>query len=273
MASTKDDIVNKESFDMGVEDSKNGVGPIRYESAGSPDFYRLGYEDEETAAKSLPRELAALLNKYSAENVSGTPDFVLAEVALDALKSFNENVHKRGEWRGETVEFKPGAVAKPLLDSSVVDEIVNTVSHEHIEAQEKYIRGLMQALGLTEADLKDYILESYPPEYETTGDAFTNAYSIRFSSKFRFRRKTDAEKAAEEYLVEVNSIEELRELEGLFDRIMDTYGCITVSDIKSAQGIRVDFKDSQWGWKDLTTIQSFAKNGSWFLKFPVPERL
>lgn len=55
----------------------------------------------------LVRELAAVFNKYSAENVSGTPDFVLAEVALDAVKTFNEAVHKRAEFRGESVDFNP----------------------------------------------------------------------------------------------------------------------------------------------------------------------
>ena len=55
----------------------------------------------------LAREMAALFNKYSCENVSGTPDFVLAEVALDAVRTFNEAVHKRAEFRGEVVDFKP----------------------------------------------------------------------------------------------------------------------------------------------------------------------
>lgn len=55
----------------------------------------------------LIKELASLLNKHSAESVSGTPDFVLANFMIGCLQNFNEAVHKRAEFREEVVEFKP----------------------------------------------------------------------------------------------------------------------------------------------------------------------
>lgn len=55
----------------------------------------------------LAQELQHVLNKYSAESVSGTPDFILAEFVLDSLKAYNAAVVKRADWRGEMAEFRP----------------------------------------------------------------------------------------------------------------------------------------------------------------------
>lgn len=64
--------------------------------------------DEDTPEQTpdnLPRELEALLNRYCAENVSGTPDFILAAYLLDCIKAFNDAVTKRADWRGESTEL------------------------------------------------------------------------------------------------------------------------------------------------------------------------
>lgn len=53
----------------------------------------------------IQAELAALLNKYSEENASGTPDFILAEFLFDCLAAFNAAVVSRADWRGETAEL------------------------------------------------------------------------------------------------------------------------------------------------------------------------
>lgn len=54
---------------------------------------------------SFEEDLEQLLNRHSAENPSGTPDFILAEMLTGFLKEFNEAVSKRAEWRGESVEL------------------------------------------------------------------------------------------------------------------------------------------------------------------------
>ena len=59
------------------------------------------------AEPNIQSELAALLNRYSAESVSGTPDFILARYMIECLKAYNEAVSQRAEWRGELVDFKP----------------------------------------------------------------------------------------------------------------------------------------------------------------------
>lgn len=46
------------------------------------------------------RELTSLLNKYSKENSSNTPDFVLAGYLNGCLSAFNNAVNNREEWYG-----------------------------------------------------------------------------------------------------------------------------------------------------------------------------
>jgi hypothetical protein len=45
------------------------------------------------------KELQELINKYSMENGSNTPDFILAEYLRDCLVAFDKAVHVREEWK------------------------------------------------------------------------------------------------------------------------------------------------------------------------------
>lgn len=44
------------------------------------------------------RELIQLINKYSLENESNTPDFILAKFLLEAFYHFNDAVRARTNW-------------------------------------------------------------------------------------------------------------------------------------------------------------------------------
>lgn len=59
---------------------------------------KIGVEEFETS--ELERELASVLNKYSAENGSNTPDFILAEYLIGCLKAFNTATKSAHAWRG-----------------------------------------------------------------------------------------------------------------------------------------------------------------------------
>lgn len=49
-------------------------------------------------------ELAALLNKYSRENVSGTPDHILANHLGRCLDAFDQTMVERETWYGRRVK-------------------------------------------------------------------------------------------------------------------------------------------------------------------------
>lgn len=46
------------------------------------------------------KDLASLLNRYSQENGSNTPDFVLARYLTGCLRLFNATVNARSDWYG-----------------------------------------------------------------------------------------------------------------------------------------------------------------------------
>jgi hypothetical protein len=45
-------------------------------------------------------ELGKLINRHSQENLSGTPDFVLAQFMSDCLSAFNAATNRREAWYG-----------------------------------------------------------------------------------------------------------------------------------------------------------------------------
>jgi len=59
------------------------------------------------------KELEYLINRYSMENGSQTPDFILADYLVGCLEAFNTAVNDRGRWYGST----------PVVDTTVIDPI------------------------------------------------------------------------------------------------------------------------------------------------------
>ena len=52
------------------------------------------------------KELTALINKYSLENKSNTPDFILANYLTHCLELFNSATLQREAWHGKGLEIK-----------------------------------------------------------------------------------------------------------------------------------------------------------------------
>lgn len=53
--------------------------------------------------ETLEKEISEILNRYSAENGSNTPDFILAQYLLNSLEAFNAAVGAREEWYGRKI--------------------------------------------------------------------------------------------------------------------------------------------------------------------------
>lgn len=71
---------------------------------------------------SFQQELEQLINKYSQESGSNTPDFILARYLNGCLGAFNEAVESRELWYGRKPAEAPVEVAQQLGDP---DEIPN----------------------------------------------------------------------------------------------------------------------------------------------------
>ena len=55
--------------------------------------------------ENLEKELTQLLNRFSLENGSNTPDFILAQYLLACLDAWNIAVHQREVWYGRDKEW------------------------------------------------------------------------------------------------------------------------------------------------------------------------
>lgn len=50
--------------------------------------------------REFKKELCNLINKYSIENESDTPDFILTDYLMDCLNAFDKHVVNRNRWYG-----------------------------------------------------------------------------------------------------------------------------------------------------------------------------
>ena len=59
-------------------------------------------EHRRRAEAAFCEELTALINKYSMENGSDTPDFILGQYLVDCLKAYDVALVRREHWYGRT---------------------------------------------------------------------------------------------------------------------------------------------------------------------------
>jgi hypothetical protein len=127
----------------------------------APDL-KVSYPAEIIPMESeLEKELGHLLNRYSAENESGTPDFILAMYLNSQLALFNQTIKDRAAWRGESVELpalqrlrqdsemvqRTAAYFKQLVESGVI------VVHTPLEATDIYREIMDMQYPPTDRDL------------------------------------------------------------------------------------------------------------------------
>jgi len=74
----------------------------------------------ETDSEGFERELQNVINRYSRENGSNTPDWILARYMADCLAAWNRGVTERARWYGHMdspgqsdVSSNTGAKAPP----------------------------------------------------------------------------------------------------------------------------------------------------------------
>lgn len=82
--------------------------------------------------RNFDDELVCLLNKYSRENGSNTPDFILADFIGRCLENWNLTTVTREEWYGRS--FSPGSLQpskKPTIEE--LDKILNSGDDRPIE--------------------------------------------------------------------------------------------------------------------------------------------
>jgi len=77
-----------------------------HKSAAMEAFMRFG-RDAPPPDPDFRTALTALINRYSKENDSDTPDFILATWLSDSLELFSRTVRRRDQWYGRGPKILP----------------------------------------------------------------------------------------------------------------------------------------------------------------------
>jgi len=59
------------------------------------------WEEQQHRLDEFEKELTGLINKYSLENISNTPDFILADYLRDCLEILDYAIRDREKWYGK----------------------------------------------------------------------------------------------------------------------------------------------------------------------------
>jgi hypothetical protein len=63
----------------------------------------------------LREDLEILLNRYSRENTSNTPDFILATYMLQCLEAYETATRSREEWYGRDKKMTDGGLLEGTI--------------------------------------------------------------------------------------------------------------------------------------------------------------
>ncbi len=66
--------------------------------------------EAESERPGLLKEIEQVINRYSTENRSNTPDFILANYLIASLAAFDQATNRREEWYGRQGEPRTGAL-------------------------------------------------------------------------------------------------------------------------------------------------------------------
>lgn len=173
------------------------------------------------------RDISHVINRYSMENASGTPDFILGDLLTSVLASFNDAIQKRSEWRGESVELpvteaSVEAVRKFVKMGGISEETetgkthfqktLDDITDEQIKWRSNYIVYLMSNPGFLATYGDDFVVEygdMQLSQFDDPADVKLNQYRVTFSQEVKFYRREFWEK-----IQEANNL-------GLADRIRE----------------------------------------------------
>lgn len=82
-------------------------------------FLTFGQQTFNMDSLTFRKELEKLINHYSMEAGSDTPDFILADYIYDCLKNFDKAVQSREKWYGRVVKTCGSPTSELTTNKSV----------------------------------------------------------------------------------------------------------------------------------------------------------
>lgn len=75
-------------------------------------------EDGKVHGNDLESAITSALNRFSAENASNTPDWILAQYLLGCLAAWNQGIQQRETWYGR--DPRPSSISASDLEPPVI---------------------------------------------------------------------------------------------------------------------------------------------------------
>ena len=228
------------------------------------------------------KDLASLLNSYSAEAPSGTPDFILADFMNNILREFNEAIGRRAEWRGEEVEFRPSPEDPEGKKPTQAQEVANNIIERQSEARDHLVEMLMKDPGALATLGDDWEVNMGQISFHTDSESMRtlDEYRIQVVQEVRFRARKSEDEIPIEALKQHGHIEQVfqtledaREMEDRLRRILTQYGAVHLSDFLTLMGESATYEDAIWGWRELHDLRIVKRGEQWVMKFPLEIRL
>ncbi|AWN03370.1 hypothetical protein PBI_COUNT_47 [Microbacterium phage Count] len=228
------------------------------------------------------RDLASLLNSYSAESPSGTPDFILADFMNNILREFNEAIGRRAEWRGEEVEFRPRPEDPEGKKPTRAEEVANNILERQSEARDHLVDMLMKDPGALATLGDDWEVNMGQISFHTDSESMRtlDEYRIQVVQEVRFRARKPEDEIPVEALKQHGHIEQVfqtledaREMEDRLRRLLTQYGAVARADFLTLNGESGTYEDAIWGWRDLSDLRIVKRGTTWVMKFPLEIRL
>ena len=205
---------------------------------------------EETARmEDFSRDISDVINRYSMENPSGTPDFILGDLLTSVLASYNHAVARRAEWRMEPVELPVTQKVVDKLNFNVESDrrkshfqkVIDGIIEEQVRYRQQYIEYLMSNPGFLATFGEDFVVEYRAIDLSTIHDQTynnLNEYRVTFSQEVRFYRREVWE--AIQSAAKIGLAEEVRDLRAQMQKALDQGDEATVDSVSRELSKRAD---------------------------------
>ena len=205
---------------------------------------------EETARmEDFSRDISDVINRYSMENPSGTPDFILGDLLTSVLASYNHAVARRAEWRMEPVELPVTQKVVDKLNFNVESDrrkshfqkVIDGIIEEQVRYRQQYIEYLMSNPGFLATFGEDFVVEYRDIDLSTIHDQTynnLNEYRVTFSQEVRFYRREVWE--AIQSAAKIGLAEEVRDLRAQMQKALDQGDEATVDSVSRELSKRAD---------------------------------
>lgn len=240
------------------------------------DAWRAFARSEEVQDRSHPdgafqEKMTSLLNSFSAESPSGTPDFILAQFLTRVLQEFNEAVSRRAEWRNEPVDIASRTTSS---ESEISDEISDRLN----STRDSLIQLIVESSD-SMGPIEDWHIDIGDASFHVDPESkmYGQEVKLKIVQDVVLRRRpgiTTKELASPGNLeIEFEDLQQARTFEVQFCQHISREGRVSMAETLGICGLNPTFRDHFWGWNNPEVIRIVQRGSMYVAKISEPIRI